>query len=89
MYLENINSIDDLKKLSVEELPILASEIREFLIKSVSETGGHLGSNLGVVDLTIVLHYLFNSPRDALFLMLGIRLIRIRFSQEERIDLTL
>ncbi|WP_456060302.1 1-deoxy-D-xylulose-5-phosphate synthase, partial [Brachyspira pilosicoli] len=71
MYLENINSIDDLKKLSVEELPILASEIREFLIKSVSETGGHLGSNLGVVDLTIVLHYLFNSPRDAFIFDVG------------------
>ena len=71
MYLENINSIDDLKKLSVEELPILASEIREFLIKSVSDTGGHLGSNLGVVDLTIVLHYLFNSPRDAFIFDVG------------------
>ena len=71
MYLENINSIDDLKKLSVEELSILASEIREFLIKSVSETGGHLGSNLGVVDLTIVLHYLFNSPRDAFIFDVG------------------
>ena len=61
MYLEGINSPIDLKRLTVEELKILSSEIREFLINNVSNTGGHLGSNLGVVDLTIVLHYLFSS----------------------------
>ena len=64
MLLEKIHSPDDLKKLSIEELPILAKEIRSFLIKSLSETGGHLASNLGVVELTIALHYLFESPKD-------------------------
>lgn len=71
MYLEKINSPSDLKKLNVEELKILSSEIREFLINNVSNTGGHLGSNLGVVDLTIVLHYLFSSPRDAFIFDVG------------------
>ncbi|ADG72673.1 1-deoxy-D-xylulose-5-phosphate synthase [Brachyspira murdochii] len=71
MYLEEINSPIDLKKLTAEELKILSSEIREFLINNVSNTGGHLGSNLGVVDLTIVLHYLFSSPRDAFIFDVG------------------
>ena len=71
MYLEEINSPSDLKKLNVEELKILSSEIREFLINNVSNTGGHLGSNLGVVDLTLVLHYLFYSPRDAFIFDVG------------------
>lgn len=64
MLLEKIHSPADLKKLSIEELPILAKEIRKFLIESLSKTGGHLASNLGVVELTIALHYLFDSPRD-------------------------
>ncbi len=71
MYLENINSPEDLKKLNVEELPILAEEIRDFLLNNISKTGGHLGSNLGVVDLTIILHYLFNSPNDAFIFDVG------------------
>lgn len=64
MLLEQINSPDKLKQLAVEELPKLAEEIRQFLIKSLSETGGHLASNLGVVELTIAMHYLFDSPKD-------------------------
>ena len=71
MYIENINSPLDLKKLKKEELPLLATEIRDFIIKTVSNTGGHLGSNLGVVDLTIVLHYLFDSPKDAFIFDVG------------------
>lgn len=71
MYIENINSPLDLKKLKKEELPLLAEEIRDFIIKTVSNTGGHLGSNLGVVDLTIVLHYLFDSPKDAFIFDVG------------------
>jgi 1-deoxy-D-xylulose-5-phosphate synthase len=61
---ELIHSPDQLKQLSVEELPLLADEIRTFLIASLSKTGGHLASNLGVVELTIALHYLFASPKD-------------------------
>lgn len=64
MYLEKINSPEDVKKLSIDKLDILAQEIREFLINSVSKTGGHLASNLGVVDLTIAMHYCFCCPRD-------------------------
>ena len=71
MYLEKINSPSDLKKLTTEELKSLSSEIREFIINNVSNTGGHLGSNLGVVDLTLVLHYLFDSPRDAFIFDVG------------------
>jgi 1-deoxy-D-xylulose-5-phosphate synthase len=62
--LDNIQSPADLKKLSIEELPALAAEIRQVLIDTVSQTGGHLASNLGVVELTIALHYVFNMPKD-------------------------
>lgn len=71
MYLENINTPDDLKKLDKASIPALAKEIREFLIKNLSNTGGHLASNLGVVDLTLVLHYLFNSPKDSFVFDVG------------------
>ena len=64
--LNSINSPQDLKKLSSNQLPILAREIREFLISKVSKTGGHLGPNLGVVELTIALHRVFDSPKDAI-----------------------
>ncbi|MFM1826402.1 MAG: hypothetical protein RLZZ37_1037 [Actinomycetota bacterium] len=64
--LNSINSPQDLKKLSSAQIPILAREIREFLISKVSKTGGHLGPNLGVVELTIALHRVFDSPKDAI-----------------------
>ncbi len=63
-FLSRINSPTDLKKLSVEELPFLAREIRDMLLETISETGGHLSSNLGVVELTLAMHYVFNSPKD-------------------------
>ena len=56
MYLEQINQAGDIKKLKGEELTALAQEIREFLIEKISNTGGHLASNLGVVELTMALH---------------------------------
>ena len=56
-YLNNINFPSDIKKLSQSELKILVKELREELIDAVSETGGHLGAGLGVVELTVVLHY--------------------------------
>jgi len=62
--LESINSPRDLEGLSLEQLETLAREIREFLISEVSRTGGHLGPNLGVVELTIALHRVFDSPQD-------------------------
>ena len=58
--LEHINSPVDLKKLKISELPDLAKEIRRFIIDIVSEKKGHLGSSLGVVELTIALHYVFD-----------------------------
>ncbi|HEX2949992.1 MAG TPA: 1-deoxy-D-xylulose-5-phosphate synthase [Armatimonadota bacterium] len=64
--LEQLNSPNDLKHFSREQLPILADEIRTFLLQTLAETGGHLGSNLGVVELTIALHYIFDSPQDRL-----------------------
>ena len=64
--LETINSPDDLRKLERDQLPQLAAELREFLIESVSKTGGHLSSNLGTVELTIALHTVFNTPEDKL-----------------------
>ena len=63
-FLNNINSPEDLKKLNIDELEILAAEIRSFMVESVSKTGGHLSSNLGVVELSIAMHKCFNSPQD-------------------------
>lgn len=64
MILEQINTPEDLKQINLSELPILAEEIRHALIKKASHCGGHLASNLGIVELTIALHYVFDSPRD-------------------------
>lgn len=63
--LENIRGPRDLDELSIEQLEQLAAEVREFLVREVSKTGGHLGPNLGVVELTIAMHKVFRSPRDA------------------------
>lgn len=62
--IDRIASPADLKKISVENLPELAQEIRDILIRKASGFGGHLGSNLGIVELTIALHYVFESPKD-------------------------
>ena len=64
MYLENINSPEDVKRLSIENLNILANEIRHALLTKLSAHGGHIGPNLGMVEATIALHYVFNSPVD-------------------------
>ncbi|MCX7696031.1 MAG: 1-deoxy-D-xylulose-5-phosphate synthase [Caloramator sp.] len=63
-YLEKINKPTDIKNLSIDELNLLSSELREFLIETVSKTGGHLASNLGVIELTLALFYVFNFERD-------------------------
>ncbi len=69
--LENINSPVDIKKLDIEQLQSLASEIREFLIENVQKTGGHLAPNLGTIELTIALHYVFDTPEDSLVFDVG------------------
>jgi len=71
MFLEKIKSPEDLKCLSLDELQKLAGEAREYLIDSISRTGGHIGPNLGVVELTIALHYVFDSPRDKIIWDVG------------------
>ena len=70
-YLTKVDCVGDLKKLSGKEVEILAGEIRQFLIDSVSKTGGHLASNLGVVELTLALHATFNSPEDKIIWDVG------------------
>lgn len=69
--LENVNSPKDLKKLDEAQLNQLCAEIREYMIKTVSQTGGHLASNLGVVELTVALHKVFNSPTDQIVFDVG------------------
>lgn len=63
-YLNNINSPDDLKKIDKDELQIVCQELRDFIIDEVSKNPGHLGSNLGVIELTVALHYVFDTPYD-------------------------
>ena len=70
-YLDDISFPSDIRKLSQSELRFLADEVREELIDVVSETGGHLGAGLGVVELTVVLHYIFNTPFDKLIWDVG------------------
>lgn len=64
MYLENINGPEDVKKLSLEEMETLAEEMRGALLKRASIHGGHFGPNFGMVEATIALHYVFESPKD-------------------------
>lgn len=70
-YLDNIASAEDVKKLNMNELTALCGEIREFLIESVSNTGGHLSSNLGTIELTAALHHVFTTPRDKIVFDVG------------------
>lgn len=88
MLLEQINQPSDLKRLTKEELPVLAEEIRQFLIEKLAVTGGHLASNLGVVELTLVLHYLYDSPRDKMIFDVGHQAYvhKILTGRKERFD---
>ena len=70
-FLDNISFPSDIKKLSQSELKILVKEVREEMIDAVSETGGHLGAGLGVVELTVALHFIFNTPNDKLIWDVG------------------
>lgn len=64
MYLEKINGPEDVKKIKIDELPVLAQEIRDALLVRASKHGGHFGPNFGMVEATIALHYVFESPKD-------------------------
>jgi len=70
-YLGKVNSPEDLKKLNSEQVTGLCSEIRDFMLKTVSENGGHLASNLGAVELTVALHKVFSSPQDTIVFDVG------------------
>lgn len=71
MFIENIKSPEDIKKLSLQELKILANEMRDVIVERVSINGGHLASNLGVIELSLALHYVFNSPVDKIIWDVG------------------
>lgn len=71
MLIEKINSPADVKKLSAKELTALAEELRGRLIDVISKNGGHLSSNLGVVELTVSLHFVFDSPDDRILWDVG------------------
>ena len=71
MLLDRINGPRDLETLSIEELNLLAEEIRDCVIKVVSRNGGHLASNLGIVELTLAVHRVFQSPRDKIIWDVG------------------
>ena len=64
MYIEKINGPEDVKKLTVDEMTVMAGEMREALLKRASIHGGHFGPNFGMVEATIALHYVFESPKD-------------------------
>jgi len=70
-YLDTVNSPADLKKLNLTELKVLVDEIREYLVDTISKIGGHLGASLGVAELTVALHYVFNTPDDKLIWDVG------------------
>jgi 1-deoxy-D-xylulose-5-phosphate synthase len=69
--LDNINSPEDLKRLSPKQLIPLAAEIRDMIVETVSQNGGHLAGNLGVVELTLALHYVFETPNDRIIFDVG------------------
>ena len=71
MILERIQKANDIKKLKWEEQDVLAAEIRQFLVEKLSQTGGHLASNLGVVELTMALHLALNLPKDKILWDVG------------------
>ena len=70
-YLNEINYPEDLRKLPVEALPQVSNEVREFVIDTITKTGGHFGAGLGVVELTVALHYVFNTPKDKIIIDTG------------------
>ena len=85
ILLDKVNMPADLKKLDLNELEILADELREFLLYSVSLSGGHFGAGLGAIELTIALHYVLDLPNDKIVWDTGIKLILIKYLQVGKI----
>ncbi len=69
--LDQVTTPEQLRQLSPDQLPELAEQLRDFMVYSVAQTGGHLASSLGVVELTIALHYIYNTPNDKLIWDVG------------------
>src|SRR5450830_1148992 len=69
--LDSINDPEDIRRLDLPSLNILAQEIRELIVETVSRSGGHLASSLGAVELTLAIHYVFNTPQDKLIWDVG------------------
>lgn len=86
MYIENIESPRDLKQLQPEQLPQLAEEIRQGVLNRVSNHGGHVGPNLGFVEATVALHYVFNAPEDRIVFDISHQAIRTKCSRGARRD---
>ena len=82
--LDKINFPSDLRKLKKKQLNQVSEELRTELIEVVSETGGHLGAGLGVVEMTVALHYVFNTPKDKLVWDVGHQCILTKLSLEEK-----
>src|SRR5665647_2359967 len=70
-FLKDIEYPKDLKKLKLPDLRVLSDELRDFLIDTISQIGGHLGASLGVVELTLALHYVFDAPKDKMIWDVG------------------
>ena len=87
--IKQINFPADLRKFKKDQLKQISNELRDELIDVVSETGGHLGAGLGVVELTIALHYVFDTPKDKLVWDVVINVILIKLLLEEKIKLKL
>ena len=85
--LERIQKANDIKKMAPEELPELAQEIRQFLIEKISRTGGHLASNLGVVELTMAIHLVFDLPKDKIIWDVGHQSYTHKIPPVEKMDL--
>ena len=79
--LERVNSSNDIKKLNNQELTQYCKEVREFLVENLSQTGGHLASNLGTVEIAVALHRVYDTSKDRLVLMSDIRATFIRSLQ--------
>ena len=77
--LANINSPDDLRMLDQSQLPQASKELRSYLLSSVSKSSGHFASGLGAIELTVALHYVYKTPFDHLFGMLGTKLTHIKY----------
>ena len=71
MQIYDIKDPSQIKNLSMKQLDVLAQDIRHFLIQNISKTGGHLSSNLGIVEITIAMHYVFSSPKDKMIFDVG------------------